>query len=133
MFFFQRRIAHLARYFFFLSILIFVFYWLRINDSAALVFIGPCIYLGYFVESLLDSSIDINHTETLKDFAFVLPVTLVYFTALGFLLKQLLNERGFLKIVTVLTLIGFVGFIHVMAWQKLTAYVVPPPELGRAI
>jgi len=124
---FHRRIPFLGRFIALLGVAAFVLYWMDINTTAALVLTGPPIYLAYFAKNLIGASIAGADSQSAKDFGFMLPATLLYYAALGFLVRQLLNERGIIKIVTIIALVGFLVFIHFMTWQRLSGYMHTPP------
>ena len=126
MFFLLRQVRHLTRYFAVLGVLVFGLYWTNGQHSVALLLIGPPIFLANFIKSALSGLIEVNWTNSIQDFGVLLPVTLLYYTILGFLIKKLWNERGFARSITLAALLGFLVFIHFMAWKTLTAYFKAP-------
>lgn len=122
----DRRLPFIGRFIALLGVAAFILYWMDINTTATLILSGPPIYLAYFAKDLIGPSIAGADSQTVKEFGFVLPATLLYYGCLGFLMRQLLNERGILKIITIIALAGFVVFIHFMTWNKLNAYLLPP-------
>lgn len=59
------------------------------------------------------------------DFYFLLPVTLIYFLLIGLHLSHLSQEKGWLRFLSILALISFLGFIHYKAWMALGTYYRP--------
>lgn len=120
-----RHIQHLARYFAVLGLLVFGLYHSNHAPAAALALIGPPIYLAHIFKSALASGklIEIPDTEAITMYGFLLPVTFIYYTLVGFQIKQLWNESGIARTLTLVVLLGFLGFIHFFAWHNLKAYL----------
>lgn len=125
MIFLLRQVRHLTRYFALLGCLAFAFHWLNINEKAALMLMGPPIYLASFAGDALRQFAKLRLEGTQDDLYILLPITLVYYTFIGFQIKKLWNERGFVRLLTLLALIGFLLFVHLVAWRRLYAYFLP--------
>lgn len=126
MFFLLRQIRHLTRYFFILGGLAFYLHYRNSAPDFSLILMGPSIYLAYFLKLYAGTFFkNLPSTPEMNDFGYLLPVTLFYFTLLGFLFKQLWNERGFIRTLTLIALTGFLGFIHFLSWQMLSGYSTP--------
>ena len=122
-----RHIRHLARYFALLGAAVFALHWFGIAEKIVLIFIGPPIYLAYLLKSGAESYIEIQNTPANNHFFFLLPVTVVYYTLIGFLVKQIWNERGWIQRITFMALFTFLVFIHYGAWEWLSGYFQPAP------
>lgn len=114
------QIHHLIRYFFILGILAFVAYFKRWNDELALIPMGPPLYLTEALESFISPMVGFPRTQTFIYYAFLLPLTILYYSLIGFQIKQLWNERGPIKIISLVALIAFIGYIHYTAWKNLS-------------
>ena len=126
-----KKIHHLIRYFVLLGIVIFVGYVKRWQDPLFLLLIGPALYLAYTLKQAVISLISLPPSEMINYYAFLMPVCLLYFGLLGFQLKQLWNERGKIRFVSLFALIVFVIYIHYSAWGNLSSYffIPDPPAL----
>ena len=120
------QIHHLIRYFFILGILAFVAFIKKWSDDLALIPMGPPIYLTDLTERLISPAVGLPRTQNFIYYVFLLPITLFYFSLLGFQIKQLWNERGIIKYVSLVALLGFVFYIHLMAWKSLATLFVAP-------
>lgn len=121
----RRLVKYLAFVFIALGVLVFGLYWTS-GAKLSLVLIGPPLYLSYFAENFLNPYWPALSSKTVRGFALLLPVTAIYFGGIGFLARQLFYERGFMKFVTLFALAGFVVYIHMMAWQRLSGYFGTP-------
>jgi len=121
-----RHVQHLTRYFALLGLAVFALYYTGIAPKIILPLIGPVLYLAHTIKSAISSNIAaLPDNEKVKMFGFLLPVTFVYYTLVGFQIKQLWNESGIARTLTLLTLLGFLVFIHFFAWHNLAAYTLP--------
>ncbi|HTL47901.1 MAG TPA: hypothetical protein VL688_07540 [Verrucomicrobiae bacterium] len=124
--FFFRHIQHLVRYFAILGILVFVAYWMQAAGGVSLALIGPIIYLAHILKSAISVHVSaLPDSAQVNDFGFLLPLCVVYYTLIGFQIKQLWNESGIARTLTLVTLMGFLVFIHFFAWKNLTGYFLP--------
>lgn len=122
-----KRIHHLIRYFFLTGILIFFGYLQSWSEKIFLPLIGPILYLANILKSLIDASLGrLPFMEEYKYYVYVLPLTVIYFSLMGFLLKQLWNERGPARFISTTALIAFAVFIHYLAAKNLSLYFAPP-------
>ncbi len=120
------HIHHLIRYFFVLGVLAFVAYIKRWSDGISMIIMGPPLYLSYGLKNLLSGSLSIPNTQTVNYYGFLLPVTVLYFSIMGFQLKQLWNETGKIRFISLFALSVFILYIHFKAWSSLSAYLTPP-------
>lgn len=107
----------------------FFFHFLNIQEKISLIFIGPVIYLMSFLYKLLNQYLSLNISGNALLYAFLLPGCIVYFGILGFLIKQIMEEKGFIKFLTVFAISGFFIFIHFLAWKNLGNLLATAPEL----
>ena len=121
-----KKIHHLIRYFVILGLVVFVGYLKHWQDDVFLALIGPAIYLAYTAKGLITSVIALPGSETVHYFGFLMPLCIVYFGLLGFQLKQLWNERGKVRFLSMFALIVFVFYIHYAAWGSLSTYFIAP-------
>ena len=120
------QIHHLIRYFLILGIVAFVGYANHWQDDVFLFLIGPTLYLCAPLKKIIETVFGpIAYSSSINLFGFVMPVVLVYFGLIGFQLKQLWNEQGFIRLLSLLALIGFLIFIHYRSWVSLSGYSVP--------
>src|SRR5438045_1905436 len=91
------KIHHLIRYVIVLGIITFVAYLKQWQSKWLLLMLGPAIYLSSLVKDLLSKLVTIPSTSNAHYFGFLLPITIVYFSVMGFLFKQLWNERGMIR------------------------------------
>lgn len=121
-----KKIHHLIRYFLLLGAGVFVGYLQRWNEDLTLLFIGPPLYLAYSLKKIIASYAGpLPPSQAVNHYAFLLPITLVYFGLIGFQLKQLYNERGFIRTLSLFALAGFLIYIHYMTWEYLLGFFTP--------
>jgi hypothetical protein len=118
-------IHHLIRYFFAAGVIVFFVYWKKIQIQIALVFIGPCLYLASMIKKFLVPAIPALSTAAdIQYLTILLPITLTYYLVASFLFKELWNERGIIRILSLLGLVGFLIYIHLLAWENLKGYTL---------
>ena len=119
----HKRVKHLARYFGFLSILCMVGYNTPAYSLYFLASLGPAIFIVYLIRTfggMVNSFIP--NEPFFNYFALLYPVTFLYFGLVGFQLKNIVNERGKIRVLTLLAFIGFVIYIHYFAFKELSLY-----------
>jgi len=116
---------HLVRYFVLLGLLSFGIYWFRWNDSLAFCFLGPVIYLSFWLREILSGYTTLPDSETFNSLAILLPLTFFYYLLIGAHFKRLWNEMGLARTLTILALLGFLLYIHLTAWYHLSGYYTP--------
>lgn len=123
-----KKIDHLTRYFLIGAILIFVGYVNRWNDTTFLLFTGPILYLALGLKKFINSLVvNFPSSERINFYLFLLPLTILYFGLIGFQIKKLFNERGFIRFVSLFAFLLFLTYIHYTAWKTLQGYFTPPP------
>ena len=121
------RIHHLIRYFVLVSILIFVGYLKQWSDNIFLLFIGPPMYLAYGLKRMIAVYLwALPVGIRLNQYLFVMPLTVLYFGFVGFQLKQLWNERGFIRTLSLFFFLAFLIYIHHLTWKNLLGYFTIP-------
>lgn len=121
-----KKIPHLIRYFFFLGVITFVGYIKDFQQDIFLALSAPCIYVAHSLYTLITTKvISLPNTQSVKYFGFLMPVCLIYFCFIGFQLKQLWNERGIIRWIILIVFVGFLLYVHFIAYQKLSEYMVP--------
>ena len=122
------KIHHLIRYFLLLAIVFFVGYKERVGDPVFFFFMGPPIYLAFWLKRISSFYLGtLPSTPAVNDFGFLLPLTLLYFGLTAFQLKQLWNERGWIRGLSLLALVGFLFYVHYISGKNLSGYFVAGP------
>lgn len=120
------KIHHLIRYFLVLAVVAlmgFVNHW---QEDVFLFLVGPAIYLCVPIKNQIESFIGpVPFSSAVNHYGFLLPVLLIYFGLIGFQLKQLWNEQGLIKFVSLSALIAFLIFVHYKSWTNLTGFMTP--------
>ena len=119
-----KKIPHLIRYFFALGVISFAGYVNHLQNDIFIFLTGPCLYIAHALYAFVNAKVtDLADSEATRYYVFLLPICLLYYTFIGFQLKQLLNERGKLKWVLLTVFVGFLIYIHFLASQKLSGYL----------
>lgn len=122
-----KKINHLIRYFIPFGIFVFFGYRLGWIPSLFLFLVGPVLYLAYGFRYLITQYVvEIPYHPNVNDFGFLLPMCVGYAILTGFLFKQLFNERGFTRNISLIALTSFLIYIHYAAWQYLMEYYSLP-------
>lgn len=111
----------IVRYFFSAAILSFAAYNYTEGHLFFLVLLGPPIHLANLIVTFLESKLGLHLTGI--DLSVLLPCTLIYFCFVGFLIKKLLQEKPLQRYVSLAGLLGFLFYIHYLAWRDLSAYL----------
>ena len=118
-----KRIKHLSRYVGILGLLFFLGYWYTDYSYNFLPILAPCFFLVYFLRHYGAAIMNFLPNEVvINKFALLLPLAIVYFSVIGFHIKNILNERGKLRVLILFAFIGFLGYIHYLAFQELNHY-----------
>ena len=72
-----------------LGVVVFFGYVNHWQDEVFLILIGPVLYLAQAIKSLLLALFAFPSSPTITFYVFLMPFTLLYFSFLGFLIKQL--------------------------------------------
>ena len=118
-----KRIKHLARYFGILAIICLLGYACTGFAYPFLVFVGPPIFLTYWLRTQGGLLVQWLPNEPLVNHLFLFaPLTVVYFGLVGFQLKNILNERGIIRTLILIAFLGFLIYLHSLAFQELSLY-----------
>lgn len=117
------KVHHLIRYFLILGILTFVGYVKQWMPQIFVIFVGPAIYLAYGLKKVVVQYVwSIPSSPNVQFYGLLLPMTLLYYGLVGFQLKQLWNERGKIRLLSLAVFIGFIVFIHYKSASALNGY-----------
>lgn len=123
-----RRIHHLGRYTTAAGFLIFFLYLTRLFDPVIMFLLGPPIYVAYTFRAFLGGLFPGGRPSGFVDaFVFLLPFTLLYYGAVGFLLKRLWNEHGRIRLASLIALGIFLVYIHITSGSNLLSYLGTGP------
>ena len=115
----------LRRYFLVLGILSFATYLFQLHRGVSLVLAGPAMFISIWIKKFLYTYIPLPASDFIYNFFFMLPVTLLYYLGIGFLLKKLWQEQGIVRTVTILALVSFLVYLHFSTYQSLITYLTP--------
>lgn len=104
---------------------VFAAHYFNMAASFLLILSGPAIYLATFFGQFLLKFIELPKDQNTLELVLLLPLHIVYFGLIGFLLKQISTEKGAIRILTFLIVVGFLGFIHFVSWNSLNLYLKP--------
>ncbi len=132
-----KRIKHLSRYFGVLGLICFLGYWFTPYSYYFLPTLGPCFFLVYYLRyGGLPFVGIITHMlpndATFNKIFLLFPVSILYFGLIGFHLKNILNERGKIRWIILLAFLGFLGYMHFLAFHELGLYWKGSSGLGPA-
>ncbi len=111
----------IVRYFVSVAILSFSAYVYTNGHPFFLILLGPPIQVANLILSALESTLGLHISNI--DLIILMPSTLLYFSFVGFLIKQLLQEKPLQRYVSLIGLIGFLAYIHFTSWKNLSAYL----------
>lgn len=111
----------IIRYFFAAGILSFAAYLYTDGHIFFMILLGPPIHLASFVVSSVESALGLQIGNL--DLTALLPATMIYFCFMGFLIKQLMQEKPVYRFLTLTGLLGFLAYIHFIAWKNLSSYL----------
>ena len=114
----------IIRYFFAAGILSYAAYIYTDGHVFFMILLGPPIHLASFVISGVESLLGLQIKNL--DLTALLPATMIYFCLMGFLIKQLLQEKPLHRILTLTGLLGFLVYIHLLSWRDLSSYLGQP-------
>ncbi|MCM8775177.1 MAG: hypothetical protein NC930_02315 [Candidatus Omnitrophica bacterium] len=117
------KIHHAIRYFLLLAVFSLISYLFDLYPDIGLVLIGPSIYISYWLKTILLRFIG-SLIGGISNLVYLIPTTLIYFGCTGFLLKELWNERGAVRFLSVFALLAFLIYVHFLAWKNLTDYFI---------
>ncbi len=117
------KIHHLIRYFVGFAVIAFGCYIKQILYEICLLFLGPALYIAQALKKIVITYVwALPSSEAVNYYVFLLPVTLFYYGLAAFQLKQLWNERGKVRVLSLAVFSGFLIYVHFTAWQHLMGY-----------
>jgi hypothetical protein len=126
------RVQHLARYFGILAILCLAGYSLTPLSYPFLFFLAPAYFLTYLLRTHGGFLVGLLPNEPVfNNFFLFVPLTIIYFGLVGFQLKNLLNERGFIRIIVLIIFVGFLFCIHAFTFKEVSLYWEGSSKLTR--
>ena len=121
------KIHHLIRYFVVLGLIASIGYANHWQDKIFLLLVGPILYLSAPLQNLIEKFVGpMNHSIVVNLYGIVMPITILYYGIIGFQLKQLWNEQGFVRLMSMFAMIGFILFVHYLSWTHLNGYFALP-------
>ena len=122
-FFSKKKIQHLARYFGLLGLICLIGYGIPLFSYFFLIPLGPPIFLSVWLRTHIHLLGNLIPNEPFFNNLFLLfPVTIVYFGFTGFQLKNIVNETGRMRLFILIVFIGFLIYIHYLAFQEVSLY-----------
>ena len=124
------RRLYRIRLFLLLGVFVYVAYLFTDGAPWFFVLIGPPIYIAHYIRHFIEMYVSLNlllnfmSPVALNDYVFLGPITLIYFGFIGFLLKNLQKEHGFVRLISLGAFVLFVGYIHLRAWQSIIGFYV---------
>ena len=119
-----KKIKHLSRYFGILGILFLAGYGYTGFSYYFLIALGPAFFLAYWLRTFAPLTIVTSYipNEPLYNNLLIIFTTIIYFGLLGFQLKNILNERGKIRLLILLIFFGFMFHIHRLSFKELSLY-----------
>ena len=111
----------IIRYFFAAGILSYAAYLYTDGHIFFMILLGPPIHLASFVIAGIQGALGLQIRNL--DLTALLPATMIYFCLMGFLIKQLLQEKPLHRILTLTGLFSFLVYIHILSWKDLASYL----------
>ncbi len=111
------------RYFLIAGVLSFAAHLYFGGRSSSILLLGPAIHMATYAATSLEG---LGLTLPQQDLTCLLPAVLLYFSAIGFLFRKLLEEKPLQGILSMAGLSVFVLYIHYAAWKNLTLYLQRP-------
>ena len=118
----HKKIQHLSRYFGILGFLCLLGYGYTAYSYYFLALIGPSFFITYWLRIHAGFLASIIPNEPLYNNILILVGTLLYFGLVGFQIKNILNERGKIRLLVLAIFLGFLVYIHRLAFQELSLY-----------
>jgi len=120
--FWPKRIKHLARYFGIFALVCLLGYGAGLG-RLFLIFLGPPLMFVYWLRVHANFLVMfIPHEPFFNNLFLFLPVTIIYFGLVGFQLKNIINERGKVRLLILVAFVAFIVFIHYLAYHEISLY-----------
>ena len=118
-----KKIHHLARYFGVLALICLLGYSFTGLSYPLLVLLGPPFLLTYFLRLHAGFFIGwLPNLPFLNQFLLFYPLTIIYFGLVGFQLKNIINEKGKIRILILAIFLAFLFYIHFLAFREISLY-----------
>ncbi len=118
-----KRVHHMARYFGILALVCLFGYSFLGLAYPMLLFLGPSLFLTYLLRTQVNFLFGwIPNIPLFNQLLFFYPLTIIYFGLVGFQLKNIINERGKIRIVILIIFVGFLVYIHSTAFKEIALY-----------
>ena len=123
----HKRIKHLARYFGIIGFVCLVAYSFTQFGDYFLPLLSPPIFLSYWLRIYGHIVISFIPNEPLSNNLFlILPITIIYFGLVGFEIKNIINEKGKIRLLIAAAFIAFLVYIHYLSYKEIRLYLVKP-------
>lgn len=118
-----KRVHHLARYFGMLAFLCLFGYSFLGLAYPLLVLLGPPLFLTYLLRAHVGFLVGwIPNLPIVNQLFLFFPLTIIYFGLVGFQLKNIINERGKIRVVVLAVFVLFLIYIHSLAFKEISLY-----------
>lgn len=125
----HKKIKHLARYFGIVGLLCILAYAFMPSVNLFLIPLGPPFFVVYWLRVHAGLLTAVIPNQPFYNHLFlILPITVVYFGLVGFQIKNILNERGKIRLLIMAAFVGFLIYLHYVAFQELSLYLAQPKE-----
>ncbi len=128
-----KRVKHLSRYVGILGVLFFLGYWYTDYSYQFLPTLAPSFFIVFFLRRYGAVVLNFLPNEAvINKFALLLPISIAYFGVIGYHVKNILNERGKIRVLILLAFFGFLGYVHYLAFQELDLYWQGSDKVSKA-
>lgn len=117
------KIHHLIRYCLLLSVLALASYHLNWQLNIFFAVLGPPVFISSLLKTFLTDILG-DSMPVVSNMVYTVPITLAYFGISGFLLKELWNERGPIRFISLVAFVCFLIFIHVSSWMYIQDFSI---------
>lgn len=117
-----KRIKHLARYFGVVGFFCLAGYGFTDYSYYFLSVLAPSFFLVYWLRTYGAALTSILPHEPLYNNLLLVFAALIYFGLVGFQLKNILNERGKIRLIILAAFLGFLFYIHRLSFSELSLY-----------
>ena len=113
----------MARYFALLGLLFLAGFWYSQYSFKLLRILGPVFFLAAWLRVHAAVLFQFLPNEPFYNNYFLLiPVTIVYFGFIGLQIKNILNEIGLIRPLSLIVFLAFLVYIHYLSFQELQLY-----------
>lgn len=123
----HKRIKHLARYFGIIGFICLAAYSFTRFGDYFLPLLSPPIFLSYWLRIYGRVVTSFIPNEPLYNNLFLIfPATIIYFGLVGFEIKNIINERGKIRLMIAAAFIAFLAYIHYLSYKEIRLYLAKP-------